>query len=69
MTISKSDYYKLVGLQTLANSYHEKLDDLERAFLEITKENEHQIGSYSSDILFGFKSLNEGLKLMGIEVE
>jgi hypothetical protein len=66
MKISKSDYYKLVGLVTLARDYLSKTDDLAKIALEITKEEDF---GYTSDIVYGNCDLDEGLKNLGIEVE
>jgi hypothetical protein len=49
-TLSRSDYYALHGLLSMAAEYNRKLRDLEAAALRITGE-EDELGGHTSDAL------------------
>lgn len=64
--ISHSQYLQLVGLQVLAEKHNRMMHDIEACACEITGEDQ---AGHTADILYGSRELDEGLKLMGIEVE
>ncbi len=66
-TITKEQYYQLIGVVVLAKSYLDKINDLEKAALNITQEV-YDIGGHTSDIVWGSRDLDEGLKIMGVKV-
>ena len=65
-SITKNEYLQLVGLQTLSESYLEKLDDLEKTAYEITGELDKY--SYTTDMIFNDRDIDDVLKQLGIEV-
>ena len=66
-SITKNEYLQLVGLQTLSESYLEKLDDLEKTAYEITGELDKY--SYTTDMIFNDRDIDDVLKQLGIEVK
>lgn len=64
-TITHNQYLQLVGLMTVCEKYNAMCTATLKAAAEIIGEDEH---GHTSDILFGSRPLDEGLKLMGIDV-
>lgn len=65
-TISRSEYFQLIGLLTLAKKHNETLKDIERAALAITKEVD-DLG-HTADAVYGNRSPDELLALLDITV-
>ena len=71
-TISKSDYYKTIGLLTLAKSHHDKLLDIEDSLCEILDEEKDSSGysGHIGDSIWSEQySADELLKKLEIKVE
>jgi len=73
-TISREKYYVLLGLRTQIQMYEEILRTLENIGLVITEEVEKdnttpKLGGITADILWSYISVDEGLKILGIQVE
>lgn len=64
-TITQNQYLQLVGLIAICQKYWSMCSAAQKAAAEITGTDEH---GHISDVLFGDRPLDEGLKLMGIEV-
>lgn len=67
MTITKAQKLQLIGLKALAAKHLETLDDLDKAALDITKENPDQ--GWTSDLLYNGAEIDYVLDMLGIEVE
>lgn len=67
MTISTKEYYQLVGLLTLAKEYNNKLKDLEKAALLITKEKS-EYGGHTMDAIYTDYTVDDLLKKLNIEI-
>jgi len=65
--ITKSQYMQLIGLKTVADSLLKQLENVEKAAMEITGEDD-SLG-HTSDMIYGSRELDEMLKLLKIEVE
>jgi hypothetical protein len=71
--ITKEQYYQLMGLQLAAQNCMRTLDNLTKSALEITQEKNSdgypdELG-HTSDYISDFRSLDEMLKLLKIEVK
>jgi hypothetical protein len=66
-SITKNEYWQLVGLQTLANNYMAKVDDLENVAKEIVGELEDT--GYITDMIGGDRDIDEILKILGITID
>jgi hypothetical protein len=64
-TISKEQYYMLIGLLTLASHHSQALEDIKNAALEITKEEED---NWTSDAVYGGYGADELLEHLNITV-
>jgi hypothetical protein len=64
-TIPRSDYYKLVGLLTIAAQHEAALKEIEKATLSITGDEEN---GHTSDAVYGSRTVDELLKLLKITV-
>lgn len=67
-TISRSDYLKLVGVLTLAQSHNKALKDLEKIAAELVGE-EHEYGGLSSDAVYGERDADSLLGGLNITIE
>ncbi len=67
MTITRSQYLQLLGLQTLAAHHIRTMDGLAAAAIAITREGVDMGHTY--DLVWGNRNLDEALGLMGITVE
>lgn len=65
-TIPRTDYYKLLGLQTLATEHEKALDTIRKAAVLITGEEDKY--GHTSDALNGNRGLDETLGLLEITV-
>jgi len=66
-TITKQQYLQLAGLLTLAERYTGELEEIERAAMEITGEDDEW--GHTSDAVYGTRSIAELLKLLEIIVD
>lgn len=67
--ISREDYYKLIGLLTLAAEHNRALDVIRRAAVEITKERGDPELGYTADATIGAPcTADDLLGRLGIEV-
>lgn len=71
-TITKAQYYQLVGLRAAYEAQYKVCEALQRAAVAITDERDTNgnpdNGGHTIDILWGERDLDEGLRIMGIEV-
>lgn len=65
-TITKAQHLQLVGLLALAKRHNERLDDIRRAVAEIIREEDDH--GHASDIVYGDRDLDDGLRILGITV-
>ena len=65
-TITKKEYYQLWGLQTLAKSYSDKIEDLEKLAFEVT--GKFDDFGYTTDMIYNDRDINYVLEQLGIEV-
>lgn len=68
-TITKSQYYTLMGLREVARKNWEQLYLLEKAAAEITGELEKDGLGHSSDYLAGSRELDNMLEILSIKVQ
>lgn len=72
-TITRAQYLQLVGLHALAAHHIKAMDDLTMAALAITQERdgdgELDQRGHTNDLIWHSRTLDEGLKIMGITVE
>lgn len=69
-TITKSQYYALVGLKALATEYDKKMNDLQKYVAEIIGENNVGIGGgWSGELVFSSRGLDDTLRCANIVVE
>lgn len=66
--INKKDYYCLIGLEQLAKRKWREISDLEKAAVEITKEEDRVFG-HTSDFIAGSRDIDELLELLSIKVK
>jgi hypothetical protein len=66
-TITRGQYLQLLGLQTLAKQHWSAINDIEKAALEITKED-NDIG-HTMDMMADSRNIDDGLRILGIKVE
>lgn len=66
-TITKQQYYCLIGLQELAKAKWKEISELEKAAIEITEEKDGVFG-HTSDFIAGSRDADELLSLLNIEV-
>lgn len=71
-TITQDQYLQLVGLSALARECQKRMTEITNCAVKITGEkdsdgNPHTCG-HTSDILYENRGLDEGLRIMGIEV-
>ncbi len=64
-TITKNQYLQLVGLMTLGRKHNEMCREIEKAACEITGED---VAGHTVDMMYGDRELDEGLKLLGVQV-
>lgn len=73
MRITKEQYHQLLGLKTLGENILKQLDVLEDVALQITREKDSYgdpyKGGHTADIVWSNRDLDEGLRIMGIEVK
>lgn len=71
--ITQSQYYQLVGLMAAHAEQQKILKALERAAVAITDERDREgnpeYGGHTSDILWDCRELQDGLRILDIEVE
>jgi hypothetical protein len=65
-TITRSDYYKLVGLHTVAIEHEKALKQILKAALSITAEQDDC--GHTSDTIFGSRTVDELIELLDITV-
>ena len=68
-TITKSQYYTLIGLREVAKEQCLILDKIEKLAKEITGEQDKDFGGHASDYIYGTRNLDEMLKILGIKVK
>ncbi len=70
-TITREDYYKLVGLSTLVKQHNDALDDIKKAIVEVTGQELDQYGhcDFIDEAMWGAYSADELLNNLDIEVE
>lgn len=74
-TITRTDYYALLGLLKLAEQHNTALDNIVAAACQITGElkddGSAERGGHTSDMLFSpdYRSLDEVLRLLDITIE
>lgn len=68
-TITKSQYYTLIGLRTVAKKQWEILEELEKAAADITGEQEKLFCGHASDFINGNRELDDMLRILEIEVK
>lgn len=66
--ITRSQELQLIGLMTLAETHNAALRDIESAALAITGEDREGSG-HTSDAVYGSRSVQELLGVLGISVE
>jgi hypothetical protein len=64
--ISKSDYFKLIGLLALANGHNERLREINTAVRSITEEEDEY--GHSSDAVYSDYSADQLLKKLDLTV-
>lgn len=64
--ITRAQYLQLCGIVGMAHKHYEALDELFSAAEAITGKSDN---GHTSDMIFGSRELNDGLRLMGIELE
>jgi Zn ribbon nucleic-acid-binding protein len=71
-TITQDQYYQLVGLAAAAKHQIDVLKAMEKAALAITDERDHEGNphdcGHTTDIVWASRDLDEGLRIMEIEV-
>ncbi len=71
--ITYSEYLQLIGLKTLADRHNKELDEILKSAQNITGEvnhnNEPELSGHTSDWIYGMRSTDEVLKLLGITVK
>lgn len=72
-TITQDQYYQLIGLMAAYTEQSKVLRSLEKAALVITDERDRdgnvEEGGHTWDILCNSRELDDGLRIMGIEVQ
>ena len=69
MKISKTDYYKLIGLRHLATMKNKELEDLALAVSEITGEKlDDSNYGHASDFIYSEMTVESLLKKLDVEV-
>lgn len=72
-TITKQQYYALIGFRTIAETWLNKLDDLNKISQEITGEvdpdGNPDFYGHTSDFIYGSRELDEMLRILEISVE
>lgn len=70
-TITRTQYLQLLGLMTLAKTHNDRLRDIEVAACAITGVVPGEYAgnaSHTSDMVYGSRELDDGLRCMKIEV-
>jgi len=67
-TISREDYYKIVGLLTIAEQHLKVLTSVERALDAITGEGKFNRGGHCGDATYGQRDADDLLRVLHIEV-
>jgi len=68
-TITKSQYYALMGLREVAKKQWLILDELEKQAAEITGEQDKKYGGHAQDYISGMRELDDMLEILKIEVK
>jgi hypothetical protein len=66
-TITKNEYYQLIGLLKLGQSYNAKCLDIEKAMSEIVGEKE-KFGGHCGDAIYSNYSVDELLDKLNLKV-
>lgn len=66
-TITKNQYHQFVGLIALAERHNKAIEDIKAAACAITGEVVEDYG-HTNDTVYGSRTADECLKLMGIKV-
>lgn len=67
-TITKQQYYCLIGLQELAKAKWKEISELEKAAVEITEDKDAEFG-HTSDFIAGSRDIDELFELLEIKVD
>jgi hypothetical protein len=71
-SITKSEYFQLIGLREMARRYWQIINDLDRAGQEITGEVDEYgkpaLFDHTSDYLAGSRDIDELLKILKLKV-
>jgi hypothetical protein len=70
--ITNAEYLQLVEMKALADSYYQKINDIERIAVEITGELDHEGNietcGHTSDFLAGSRDLDGMLRILKLKV-